>query len=192
MSVFVSNMIVEVVNEKSYQNRKNIPNKFRLSLNVSIKDIGVWKVKLIYTKSLCQTPASLSHQLYSGTKDYVAEKQAAPQEENYTSNSKTVNLINHTLHTSSYTLRKYQSQSTLDTVGTVYHLVMYVQSNKIHKVFLMSEFYSALLLARHVSDLTGPSSGAFCTSCIRRFWYVVIRVLLDTSSRYFVTAGRVE
>ena len=29
------------------------------------------------------------------------------------------------------------------------------------------------MLARHVSDLTGPSSGAFCTSCIRRFgmWY---------------------
>ena len=34
---------------------------------------------------------------------------------------------------------------------------------------LMSEFYSALMLARHVSDLTGPSSGAFCTSCIRIF-----------------------
>ena len=34
-----------------------------------------------------------------------------------------------------------------------------------------------------VSDLIGPSSGAFCTSCIRRLWYVVIRVLLDTSSR---------
>ena len=56
----------------------------------------------------------------------------------------------------------------------------------------MSEFYSALMLARHVSDLIGPSSGAFCTSCIRRLWYVVIRVLLDRSNRYFVTAGRVE
>ena len=42
------------------------------------------------------------------------------------------------------------------------------------------------MLARHVSDLNGPSSGAFCTSCIRRLWYVVIRVLLDTSSRYEV------
>ena len=42
--------------------------------------------------------------------------------------------------------------------------------------------YSALMLARHVSDLTGPSSGAFCTSCIRRLWYVVILVLLNTSS----------
>ena len=39
------------------------------------------------------------------------------------------------------------------------------------------------MLARHVSDLIGPSSGAFCTICIRRLWYVVIRVLLDTSSR---------
>ena len=47
------------------------------------------------------------------------------------------------------------------------------------------------MLARHVSDLISPSSGAFCTSCIRRLWYVVIRVLLDTSSRYKVTAGRV-
>ena len=33
----------------------------------------------------------------------------------------------------------------------------------------MSEFYSSRMLARHVSDLTGPSSGAFCTSCICRF-----------------------
>jgi hypothetical protein len=47
----------------------------------------------------------------------------------------------------------------------------------------MSKFYSALMLARHVSDLIGLSSGAFCTSCICRLWYVVIRVLLDTSSR---------
>ena len=46
--------------------------------------------------------------------------------------------------------------------------------------------YSALMLALHVSDLTGLSSGAFCTSCIRTLWYVVIRVLLDTSSRYKV------
>ena len=42
------------------------------------------------------------------------------------------------------------------------------------------------MLARHVSDLIGPSSGAFCTSCMCRLWYVVIRVLLDTSSRYKV------
>ena len=61
--------------------------------------------------------------------------------------------------------------------------VIYMQSNKIHKVILMSKFYSAPMLARRVSDLIGPSSGAFCTSCIRRLWYVLIPVLLDTSSR---------
>ena len=38
----------------------------------------------------------------------------------------------------------------------------------------MSKFYSALMLARHVSDLIDPSSGAFCTSCICRLWYVVL------------------
>ena len=43
----------------------------------------------------------------------------------------------------------------LDIVGSVYHLVIwgYMQSNKIRKVILMIEFYSALMLARHVSDL---------------------------------------
>ena len=70
-----------------------------------------------------------------------------------------------------------------DILWTVYHLVIYMQSNKIHSVVLMSEFYSALKLARHISDLIGPSSGAFCTSCIRRLWYVVLLcVLLDTFS----------
>ena len=39
------------------------------------------------------------------------------------------------------------------------------------------------MLARHVSDLIGPSSGAFHKLCLQ-IWYVVIRVLLDTSSRY--------
>ena len=61
---------------------------------------------------------------------------------------------------------------------------LYMQSNKIHNVVLMSKFYSALMLARHVSDLIGPSSGAVCTSCICGLWYVIIRVLLDTSGRY--------
>ena len=75
----------------------------------------------------------------------------------------------------------------LHILGTVYHLVIYMQSNKIHNVVLMSKFYSELMLARHVSDLIGPSSGAFCTSCICRLWYVVLLcVLLDTSSRYKV------
>ena len=49
---------------------------------------------------------------------------------------------------------------------------------------LMSKFYSAPVLARHVSDLIGPSSGAFCTSCIRRLcngWTCrVVRVLPHT------------
>ena len=40
------------------------------------------------------------------------------------------------------------------------------------------------MLALRVSDLIGPSSGAFCTSCIRRLWCVVIRVLLYMPSRY--------
>ena len=50
----------------------------------------------------------------------------------------------------------------------------------------MSEFYSGLMLARHVSDLTGPSSGAFY-KLYSQIWYVVIRVLLDTSSRTRIT-----
>ena len=52
--------------------------------------------------------------------------------------------------------------------------------------FLMTEFYSSHMLARHVSDLTGPSSGAFFYKLYLQIWYVVIRVLLDTSSRYEV------
>ena len=56
----------------------------------------------------------------------------------------------------------------------------------------MIEFYSSHMLARHVSDLTGPSSGAFIYKLYVQIRYVVIRVLLDTSSRYLVTAGRVE
>ena len=46
------------------------------------------------------------------------------------------------------------------------------------------------MLGRHVSDLIGPLSGAFCTSCICRLWYVVIRILLDTSSRNEVVGRR--
>ena len=47
--------------------------------------------------------------------------------------------------------------------------------------FLMIEFIHHML-ARHISDLTGPSSGAFYKLYLE-IWYVVIRVLLDTSSR---------
>ena len=32
-------------------------------------------------------------------------------------------------------LIKYYIWNVVDTVGTVYHLVMYMQANKIHKVF---------------------------------------------------------
>ena len=42
------------------------------------------------------------------------------------------------------------------------------------------------MLARHVSDLTGPSSGAFVYKLYVQIWYVVVRVLLDMSSRYKV------
>ena len=48
----------------------------------------------------------------------------------------------------------------------------------------MSEFIHHMLV-RHVSDLTGPSSGAFYKLYLQ-IWYVVISVLLDTSSRYEV------
>ena len=41
----------------------------------------------------------------------------------------------------------------LDIVGTVYHLVIYMQSNKIHSVVLMSKFYSALFVS---STCFGP------------------------------------
>ena len=47
------------------------------------------------------------------------------------------------------------------------------------------------MLARRVSGLTGPSSGAFY-ELYSQIWYVVIRVLLDTSSRYEVTAGLIK
>ena len=50
----------------------------------------------------------------------------------------------------------------------------------------MGEFDSTLKIARHVSDLTGPSSGVF-HKLYSQIWYVVIRVLLDMSSRYEVT-----
>ena len=71
----------------------------------------------------------------------------------------------------------------LDIVGTVYHLVIYMQSNKIRNVVLMSEFYSALKVARHVSDLIGPSSGAFRTSCISQTLVCqVVRVLPHNKS----------
>ena len=41
--------------------------------------------------------------------------------------------------------------------------------------FLWLDFYSSHMLARHVSDLTGPSSGAFVYKLYVQIWYVVIR-----------------
>ena len=38
----------------------------------------------------------------------------------------------------------FEVRNHIDIVGTVYHLVMYMQSNKIHKVILMSEFIQHL------------------------------------------------
>ena len=51
----------------------------------------------------------------------------------------------------------------LDIVGTVYHLVIYMQSNKIHNVVLMSKFYSALFVS---STCFGPHQ-----SITRRVFY---------------------
>ena len=51
----------------------------------------------------------------------------------------------------------------------------------------MIEFHSSRMLPRHVSELTGPSSGAFVYKLYVQIWYVVLLcVLLDTSSRYEV------
>ena len=72
----------------------------------------------------------------------------------------------------------------LAKLHTEYYDIYAVQQDT--QCCLISKFYSTLMLARHVPDLIGPSSGAFYTSCICRLWYVVIRVLLDTSSRYKV------
>ena len=44
----------------------------------------------------------------------------------------------------------------------------------------ISELYSSRMLARHVSDLTGPSSGAFYKPYLQ-IWYVVIRSLIKNT-----------
>ena len=44
----------------------------------------------------------------------------------------------------------------------------------------MIEFYSSHMSARHVSDLTGPSSGAIVYKLYVQSWYGAIRVLLET------------
>ena len=50
--------------------------------------------------------------------------------------------------------------------------------------FFMIEFYTSHILARHVSDLTGPSSGAFFYKLYVQIWHVVIRVLPHTKSEH--------
>ena len=57
----------------------------------------------------------------------------------------------------------------------------------------MSEFYSALKLARHVSDLIGPSSGAFFLQAV--FADLVCGTTVRTTRHVQplqVPAGRVE
>ena len=65
-------------------------------------------------------------------------------------------------------------------IGTIYAVQQDTQS------FLMIEFYSSHMLARHVLDLTSQSSGAFFYKLYVQIWYVVIHVLLDMSSCYKV------
>ena len=50
-----------------------------------------------------------------------------------------------------------------------YGEIYYICSPTRYTEFFNEWVYSSRMLARHVSDLTGPSSGAFCTSCICRF-----------------------
>ena len=73
----------------------------------------------------------------------------------------------------------------LDIVGTVYHLVIYMQFNKIHRVF-----YDWLLFITYVSSTYfGPHRSIIRNVLWKLYvqiWYVVIRVLLDTSRRYEV------
>jgi hypothetical protein len=47
----------------------------------------------------------------------------------------------------------------LDVVWTVYHLAMYVQSNR-YTILLYNRVYSQIGVLYNVSDLMGPSSGA--------------------------------
>ena len=54
-------------------------------------------------------------------------------------------------------------------VGLSNTLIEYICSPTRYTKCFNEWVYSALMLARHVSDLIGPSSGAFCTSCVCRF-----------------------
>ena len=63
------------------------------------------------------------------------------------------------------------------------HWKIYICSPTIYTKFFNEWVYSSRVLAQYVSDLTGPSSGVFIYKLYMQIWYVVIRVLLDTSSR---------
>ena len=71
----------------------------------------------------------------------------------------------------------------LHNVGTEIYIYAVQQDTQ---SFLIIELYSPHLLARHVLDLTGPSSGAFVYKLYVQIWYVVILILSDTFSRYEV------
>ena len=66
---------------------------------------------------------------------------------------------------------------------------IYAVQQDTHNV-LMSKFIHYICLARHISDLIGPSSGAFYKLYLQ-IWYVVLPVLLDASSHY-EAVGRIN
>ena len=86
----------------------------------------------------------------------------------------------------------------LYALPTLYLRVLYSSENKQRYISGPTRYtkcvnewvYSSCMLALHVSYLTGPSSGAFCRLYLH-IWYVVIRVVLDTSSRYEVVGRTV-
>ena len=73
--------------------------------------------------------------------------------------------------------------SQLDIVGSVYHLVIYMQSNKTHNVVLMSKFIqhyvSSTCFGPHRSIIRSVLYKLYLQIC----YVVLLCVLLDTSSR---------
>ena len=66
----------------------------------------------------------------------------------------------------------------LDIVGTVYNLVIYMQSNKIHNVVLISKFLSALFVS---STCFGPYRSIIRSVLYKLYsllWYVVLLCVL--------------
>ena len=50
-------------------------------------------------------------------------------------------------------------------------VILYMQANKTHKVFFNEWVYLSCMLARHVSDLTGPSSEEFYKLYLQMDWW---------------------